>query len=282
MSLTFTPVITASKKTYSDGFRFYNLSEKFFGGMIDPILSLDHFQMKEPTFPPHPYAGYSSVTYLFENSPGGFRNRDSLGGDLSVLPGELHWTMGGKGIMHEEIPLKNDAPVEGLKILVNLAKSAKKRAPAVFHLGVNEVPKWSPNAAISVNVLAGRLSGVESPLSLPDPFTFFDVKIKARMAFRARVMMTSGALIYVTYGKIRVTSGDEVSQLETYQALGAQSADKDGELLIDALEDSQFVFLSGKTLGESIVTHGPFVMNTNEEITEAIAAYQRGEMGQLT
>jgi len=238
--------------------------------------------MTEATFPPHPYAGYSSVTYLFETSPGRFRSRDSLGSDISLNPGELQWTMAGKGIMHEEVPLKEGVAVEGLKVLVNLSKSSKKREPVVFHLALNDVPQWSPSAAISVNVLTGRLSGVESPLRIPDPFSFFDVKIKARMEFRARVLKDSGALIYVVRGKIRITCGDEVSQIEAYQAVGAQSSDKDEELMVDALEESQFIFLSGKTLGEPIVAHGPFVMNQKEEIAEAIAAYQRGEMGKLT
>jgi len=281
MPLSLTPVITASKKNYSDGFKYYNLSEKFFGGMMDPVLVVDHFQMKEPTFPPHPYAGYSAVTYIFDESPGGIRSRDSLGNDQSVHPGELQWIMAGRGIMHEEVPLSFDQAVEGLKILVNLSGTAKKRDPQVFHLTSEQIPKWSPSPALTVRVLSGRLSGVESPLKLPEPFTFFDVKIKARMGFRARILMDSGAIIYMMKGKVRLTAEDEVSQLEGFQAVGAQTEDKDGELLIDALEDSHFIFLSGKTLAEPIISHGPFVMNSSEEIASAIEAYQRGEMGKL-
>lgn len=281
MPLSLTPVITASKKNYSDGYKYYNLSEKFFGGMMDPVLMVDHFQMKEPTFPPHPYAGYSAVTYIFADSPGGIRSRDSLGNDDLVQPGELQWTMAGRGMMHEEVPLGSDQAVEGLKILVNLSGAAKKQEPQVFHVTKEQIPEWSPSPAIKVRVLSGRLSGVESPLKLPEPFTFLDVKIKARMGFRARVLMDSGAILYVTKGKIRLTAEDEVSQLESYQAIGAQTEDNDGELLIDALEDSHFIFLSGKVLAEPIISHGPFVMNSSEEITSAIEAYQRGEMGKL-
>lgn len=281
MALALSPVITARRKVYSAGYVYHSLSEKFFGGLVDPVLSLEHFRMSETPYPPRPIGGYSNATYLFETSPGALYHRDSLGNEWELKPGELVWTAAGKGALYEQGPVSSEAASEGLQIQVNLSSGGKKLAPVSLRLEGTAVPVFKPNAALTARVLAGRLGGLESSLALPEPFTLIEVTLRTRMSFSARVLMESGALLYALSGKLRVTAGDEVSALESYQAIGAQADEKDHELLVEAQEDARFVFLSGKALKEPIVSHGPFVMNTQDGISAAIQAYQRGEMGRL-
>lgn len=290
MALQVSPIITASKKRYSDGYSYYQLSERFFGGLVDPLLSLDHFRLSEPTFPPHPHAGFSAVTYLLPTSAGSFRNRDSKGDDSTVGPGGLHWTLAGKGLIHDETPMPAGAVCEGLQVFVNLSAKGKGLEPRSFHVDPAQVPEWKPNAGVRVRVLVGRHSGVESPIRLPEPFHFLHAELRERASMKARVLLDSGALVYILGGKARLSTREETFLLEANQAIAFQSDDKDEELMVEALAgggagapatDLSFVFLSGNSLKEPIVSHGPFVMNTREQISDAIEAYQRGEMGRL-
>jgi len=283
MSLQFSPVITARKKVYTAGFYYYNLNEKFYGGLIDPILNIDHFKMSEPTFPPHPHAAFSAETYLFPHSEGSFKNRTRKGTQNKIEPGDLQWTLAGKGIMHEETPNEEGKTVEGIQLFVNLSQVNKKLPPQSIHLSTKDIPVFVPNEHVSVKVICGRQGGVESPLNLPESFTFFDVSLKVKTGFATRILMDSGALIYVYQGRLRVSGGDEITYLDQYQSVGAQTLDKDRDIRFEAPEtDVKFLFLSGKSIKEPIVAHGPFVMNKAEEIEEAIKAYQRGEMGTLS
>jgi hypothetical protein len=100
------------------------------GVSLDPFLSVDHFRMSQPTFPPHPHAGFSAVTYMFEDSPGGFINRDSLGDVSRIGPGALHWTQAARGMMHEEIPERRGVEGHGLQMFVNLRADHKQPPPA--------------------------------------------------------------------------------------------------------------------------------------------------------
>lgn len=273
--------MTARRKAYSSGYTYFNLSEKFFGGLIDPILNFDHFQMSERAFPARPFAGYTVITALFENSAGAFRTRDSLGDESFIGAGELHATASGRGVMLEEAPVEEGVISEGIQLYVNLSTAGKKAAPQSFHLKRAEIPVFKPNSALQVRVLLGKHGGVESPRKLPEPFTLLDGQMKMRMSFSPRILADHGALLYVVSGKVRVTANDEISMLEKNQAIGAQSDEKDHEWLIEALEDAHWIYASGKSLHQPIVTNGPFAMNTQADLDSAVQAYQRGEMGKV-
>ena len=114
---------------------------------LDPFINLDDFRMSEPTFPPHPHAGFSAVTYMFEDSAGAFTNRDSLGDHSRIGPGSLHWTQAAAGMMHEEIPEQRGLVCHGLQMFVNLRSDHKNAAPRAFHVDAAAVPEpggWSP------------------------------------------------------------------------------------------------------------------------------------------
>ncbi len=280
MPLSFSPIITARRKVHSDGFSFFNLNERFFGGMIDPILNLDHFRMSERPFPPRPIAGFSAITAVLQGSRGGFLARDHLGLNAQVLPGGLYGLVSGSGMIAEETPNTGEV-CEGIHVSVNLLGKDKRLPPRSFVVEPGQVREWRPNPQLRGRALLGRIAGAESTVSLPSPFSFFEFEMKPKMSVTPRVLSRSGGLIYLLRGRIRLSSGDEVVPLESGQAVGFQSGDKDLELFVESLDDAHFFFLSGKRCEEPKVTHGSFVMNTSAEIAEAIQRYQSGEMGKL-
>lgn len=280
MALQFSPIITARRKVHSDGFSFFNLNERFYAGMIDPILNIDHFRMSERAFAPRPLAGFSALTYLFENSEGGFLGRDHLGNQTQIYPGGLYGLVSGTGMIAEEVPDAGKT-CEGIHITVNLTSKGKKLAPSSFALSPDEIKEWKPNPQVWARVLLGKVAGAESPVKLPEPFTMVEYVMRPRMSASPRVFGSSGGMIYVLRGKVRVSSGDEVNTLEAMQSIGFQSEDKDLEVFLESLDDSHFFFFSGKSCKEPLVIHGAFVMNSQAEIAAAIERYQRGGMGRL-
>jgi redox-sensitive bicupin YhaK (pirin superfamily) len=106
---------------------------------LDPFMMVDHFVMDEPTFMPHPHAGFSAVTYLFEDSEGGIANRDSLGHALHIAPGGLLWTQAGSGVLHEELPVQRGLGTHGLQIFVNSAIAHKDKPAQVFERRAEDI-----------------------------------------------------------------------------------------------------------------------------------------------
>lgn len=280
MALQFSPIITARRKVHSDGFSFFNLNERFYGGLIDPILNIDHFRMSERPFPARPLAGFTAVTSVFETSEGGFVARDHLGLNATIGPGGLYGLVSGSGMIAEETPMPG-MTCEGIHISINLPAKHKKRAPESFFQTPGQVKEWKPNPQLKARVLLGKIAGVQSDVKLPDPFTLLEFQMRPKMSANPRVLSTSGGMIYVLRGKVRVSAGDEVNTLDAYQSIGFQSEERDVELFIESLEDAHFFFFSGKSCKEPMITHGPFVMNTQDEIADAIQRYQSGEMGKL-
>jgi redox-sensitive bicupin YhaK (pirin superfamily) len=285
MALEFSPIITAKRKVHSDGFTYLNLSERFFGGLIDPILTLDFFRMSEPTGPSRPLAGFSAATYLLERSAGRLETRDSRSPEKVVIgPGGFRWTHSGNGIIHEEQPVGREV-CEGIHLSVNLPSAHKRSEPWTKILASAEVKEWKPNPSLRGRALVGKLAGAVSPIVSPSPFSFFEFTMKPKMSVSPRVLSESGGLVFALQGKLRISSSDDVLVFDGNQAVGFRNAEKDAELFIEALDspegEAHFLFLSGKACKEPFIAHGPFVMNTQAEIEAAIARYQRGEMGEL-
>ncbi len=280
MGLTFSPIITARRKVHSDGFTYFNVNERAFEGTADPVLNVDHFRMSERPFPPRPLAGFVALTAVLESSPGGFTGRDHLGLNARINPGGFYGLVAGSGMITEETPFAGTT-CEGIHVSINLPAKAKRLPPRSMVLEPKQVKEWKPNAQIRGRVFLGKLAGAESSETLPIPFSFFEFRSRARMSVSPRVMADCGGLVYVLSGKIRVSAGNEVFTLEGLQSVGFANEERDAELSIESLDESHFIFLSGRSCREPMVTHGGFVMNTQAEIAEAIRRYQTGEMGAL-
>lgn len=134
--------------------------------LTDPFLGIDHAWMSGPTFPPHPHAGFSAVSYLFLDSETGIHNKDSLGGRHLILPGGLHWTAASRGVVHEENPAENGRTVHMLQIFVNLKREKQGDAPFALSLAPQDVAVAVVPGA-KVRVPLGEFAGHRSPLDPP-------------------------------------------------------------------------------------------------------------------
>lgn len=270
------PIVDGHDLRIGDGFEAKHFSEDMLQGLMDPVVMVDHFRMTSPTFAPHPHAGISAVTYVFEDSAGPHVNYDSLGNHGPIQPGDLHWFVAGCGAVHTEQPESGD--VHALQIFVNLPARLKLCKPYALHLNAADVPVFRAYGA-RVRVVAGDWRGMSSPVALPTPFTLLDNFLDAHARLDYEVLNQWHATVLVVQGVLNVAQDKDVSTLRAGQAIsvaGAASLD-----LSAGDERTHFVILSGPALKEPIAKHGPLVMNTRDELADRIRAYEDGQFGHL-
>ncbi len=178
MSIQFSPVIAAQKRG-GDAFavKVFDLDE--LRGAASPVTVLDDFRVRGQPFPPHPHAGFSAVTYVFEDSHGALRSRDSLGNDVVGGPGGVVWTLAGSGVIHHEVPAQDDRELHGLQLFVNLSAENKLATPRMLTLAKGDAPEWQNEAGDCVRVVVGSYGGVASPLALVEPFDLLERQASA-------------------------------------------------------------------------------------------------------
>jgi redox-sensitive bicupin YhaK (pirin superfamily) len=247
--------------------------------LMDPYLMADHYRMSEPTFGPHPHAGFSAVTYMFDDAETGFNNRDSRGDASEIRAGDSHWTVAGAGVVHDEVPVENGKVAHGLQIFVNLAAKDKHMPPAAIHIRRDDMPRVTQTAGARVKVAFGayddgaqRIAAVKT---LPSEVTLLDVAANAGESFRYAVPVGMNAFALVIRGSISV-GGESVSEAQA-AAFGRNG----GTLEFTATNDAHVAIFLGKPFDEPVVRHGPFAMTNQNDINRAIADYQAGRMGSL-
>jgi redox-sensitive bicupin YhaK (pirin superfamily) len=268
-------LIEIPSQRMSAGFSAYGLRQGM-GITMDPFLSIDDFSMSEATFPPHPHAGFSAVTYMLEDSHGAFTNRDSLGDRSRIEPGALHWTQAARGMMHEEVPEIPGTMCHGLQIFVNLRSEHKRENPRAFHLSAKDVPEVHLRAA-RVRVLAGGFQASTSPLeNLLTPVLLLDVHLEEGTRLDVPVEPSHTAFAFALKGKGQAQGTD----IAAHTGIGFA---KDGDLitLSGGAGGLQIIVASGIPLNEPIVFGGPFAMNTRSEIMDAQERFRRGDMGRM-
>lgn len=270
-----------------DSFTALHWSEDFFTGAVDPVVMVDHFHMTAPTFQPHPHAGISAVTYVFEDSDSPHVNYDSLGNHQPIHPGALHWFVAGRGAVHTEQPEGPEPHVHALQVFVNLPASKKHLAPYAVHLEPAEIPEYTA-PGVRVRVVLGQSQGLAQPATvrLPEPFTLLDGFMEAGAAFGHSLPAGWSAMVCLVSGQVALEVAGRRVTLSEGRAIGIQrpsQATEAGSPLQLVAQDgpAHWVLLSGPALRESLVKQGPFVMNTLEQMRESIARYQQGLFGQL-
>jgi redox-sensitive bicupin YhaK (pirin superfamily) len=238
--------------------------------LLDPFIMVDHFRMSEPTFAPHPHAGFSAVTYLFDDSATGLVSRDSLGGEHAIPPGGLHWTLAGRGVMHDEFPAEAGREAHGLQVFVNLPAAQKLRAPEVIRVAPEQMTRWKGDGWWAVQVFGGSTGP-----ALPWPTSLAIVDIDAGAAFDFTLAEGEQGFAIVIQG-----SG---SAAELPLSIGrALSLTEAGSARIHADEALRLACFSGRPLREPLVRHGPFVMSDEGQIVAALQRFQTGGMGRLS
>lgn len=247
---------------------------------MDPFLLMDHFgPMVLPPgtdagFPPHPHRGFQTLTYLIQ---GAFRHRDSTGGSGLLRPGGAQLMNAGAGIVHEEMPvpeqLDTGGPIEGVQLWINLPKAHKGWAPGYTDLQPESMP-WQALPGGRIRVLAGTWAGTTGPAITPARIAYAHLELAAGARFQQALPEGWTAAVVPLHGSVRI-EGTEVPA-DTVALL-----DDGDALALEATSEASVMVLAGEPLREPIAHYGPFVMNTREEIEQAILDYQAGRMGHL-
>lgn len=277
MSVQLSSIMPAT--TWENGGAFSANSIKLhdLGERASPVAVLDDFRVRGQPFGPHPHAGFSALTYVFEDSQGHARSRDSLGNDVVVGPGGIVWFQAGRGAMHQEIPAEEGRELHGAQIFVKLSAKNKFIAPRTFWLDAGEVPEWRNEDGDRVRIAVGSFQGVSSPLVPAEPLDLLDVELRQRISFD----LPNGhyALVYVLKGGIHVRADGREEQVRGEQAVALFGSD--GRVTFEASDHAHFLILSGAEICEPVVVDGPFIMNDRSQIEAAAARYRAGEMGNL-
>lgn len=277
MSLAFSKTIKGQAHRMSAAFEAASVDFVSEHGFTSPVMQLDHFRMSDVTFAPHPHAGFSAISYMFDDSAGAMRNRDSLGHDFVVGPGGIIWTQAGTGVMHDELPDVVGKEVHGLQIFINLSSAAKRLSPAVFHHDAEDLPVVADASGNSIKVVVGRFGDAVSPLVPAEQVQFYDVHLVSEWDYRLAEGLNVN--IYVAEGKVAVRSQDDERKLDQHDALGVNG--EGGIRLAPLGGPARVVLLAGTALDEPLARYGPFAMNNREQLEDAIVRYQAGEMGNL-
>ena len=277
VSMQFSRVIATEPNGDTSNFSMKAFNLRELGEVASPVLHLDDFIVSGRPFPPHPHAGFAAVTYVFEDSPGGLRSRDSLGNDWVTGPGGIVWTHAGSGMIHHEVPAETGRPLHGLQIFVNLSSKNKLTAPRLMRLTRSEVPEWRGSAGDRVRVLVGSFEGITSPLVPMEPFTLLDVELRniLSLSFEAG----HNALVYTVDGDVIVRTDGRRQDVKREQSMAIYGAG--GVVTFESVRSTHCVVLSGPQIREPVIADGPFIMNDSTQIKSAFARYRAGEMGHL-
>jgi len=246
---------------------------------LDPFLMLDAFGSDKPDdyiagFPDHPHRGFETVTYMIA---GRMLHRDSAGHEGLLQNGGVQWMTAGKGVIHSEIPQQEEGVMEGFQLWLNLHSSEKMNTPWYRDFQNDQLPQLLTPEGVSVTVIAGVSHGVQGAVTreITQPI-YLDVHMPQGARFEQALPADHNAFVYVYRGEISI-AGQAVPLQR--MAILANTAQAYG-VVIEASADAKLILVSGKPLKQPIVQYGPFVMNTKEEIYQALADFRDGRLGE--
>jgi redox-sensitive bicupin YhaK (pirin superfamily) len=273
-----TTIVRMQRANRGSQFRAYRLHGSD-PAQLDPFMGIDHAWMSAPTFPPHPHAGFSAVTYLFLDSETGIANRDSLGNSTLIQPGGLHWTAAGRGVIHEENPAVLGSTTHLLQIFVNLPRERQNEAPFALSLAPQNVPVANrPGARIRVPL--GSFDGVHSPLAPPTDVTLLDITLEAGAELALPVAAGQRAFIMPIFGSAEL-DGKAFGLDDLGAPVLPTATEATSHKLVARAGGAQVAVFIGRPLHQPVLSNGPMAFASRESLTAAAAAYHSGEMGSL-
>jgi redox-sensitive bicupin YhaK (pirin superfamily) len=244
---------------------------------LDPFLMLDAFGSDQADdyiagFPDHPHRGFETVTYMIA---GRMRHRDSAGNEGLLENGGVQWMTAGRGVIHSELPEQEEGLMEGFQLWLNLPSTRKMQAPWYRDFKAPELPRYRSAQGAEVTVIAGQSQGTAGAVQREgtEPL-YLDIHLPAGAQFEHLLPESHNAFIYVYRGQVHL-DGQAVPIQK--MAILANEPGCDG-VRLQAGPDSRLLLLAGRPLREPIVQYGPFVMNTKQEIYQAVTDYQSGQL----
>ncbi len=269
-------LVTGMATSDGAGVKLTRVLTQQFQRRLDPFLMLDAFGTDNPDdyiggFPDHPHRGFETVTYMIA---GQMRHRDSFGHEGLLRNGGVQWMTAGSGIVHSELPEQADGRMEGFQLWLNLRAQDKMRAPWYRDIQSAEIPEFTAPEGVTARVIAGRSHGVAGAREreVTEPL-YLDLHFDAGSSFAQALPASSNAFVYVYRGALEIGETHVPAQR---MAILKNAADSDG-VVLRAKEATRALLIAGRPLSEPIAQHGPFVMNTRDELIQAVQDYQAGK-----
>lgn len=253
--------------------------------MLDPFLMLDCFESDDANdyiggFPTHPHRGFETVTYLLN---GRMRHKDNAGNEGVIEPGGVQWMTAGRGILHSEMPEQQEGLLKGFQLWVNLPAKAKMSEPSYQEFLPESTPLERRENGTKIRVIAGKTNeGTVGPVVNSHTYpTYMDISLPANTAIEQDLINDHNAFIYVIEGDIQVQDTDAIdTATNKVVAKNLAVLSKGANVKINSnREGARFLLIAGQPLNEPIARMGPFVMNTQAEIRQAVNDFHNGKFG---
>ena len=244
---------------------------------LDPFLLLDHFgspfrEDYEAGFPMHPHRGIETVTYMLK---GEVAHRDSIGNEGKIGVGDVQWMTSGRGILHEEMPQVKPEGIDGFQLWVNLPAKHKMTKPRYQEVAAKHIPIVTTNEGSQVRIVAGQVGSVSGPVTeiAAEPL-YVDVTVPAGSIYEQPIPQGHNSFAYVFEGSGYFGEGNDAVKVDP-PALAIFGDGDTVRVKADKIP-VRFLLVAGKPLNEPVARYGPFVMNTKEEIEQALEDLRRG------
>ena len=268
-------IITGLPTSDGAGVKLTRLLERSLQRRLDPFLMLDAFGTDNPQdyikgFPDHPHRGFETITYMIA---GRMRHRDSVGNEGLLENGGVQWMTAGSGVIHSELPEQQDGRMEGFQLWLNLPAEDKMSKPWYRDIASSEIPEFITAESVTVRVIAGESHGVLGAVQrkTTQPL-YLDLHFEGQGSFNQPLPANHNAFVYVYRGEVEIAGNQAPTKR---MAILKNDVDADG-VVLHASGPARVLLIAGQPLKEPIAQYGPFVMNTHEEISQAIEDFQAG------
>ena len=265
------------------GFSARSFRARDIGPAMDPLVMVDHYVMTEDTFGTHPHAGLSAVSLILPDSEGRFHNRDSLGNDFDLLPGDLYWLKAGRGAMHNELP-RAGSRIHGLQVFVNVPQKLRYEEPSSLLVRQRDMPVLT-NSEHSIHIAMGESNGVTGAKSPGLPMTILYGQLARKGSFEHAITSGRNTWVHALDGDIDVAVAANDTRLRKGQALAINNSENGESITVRVSSDkhsqAQFAVLDGQAIKEPFVQRGPFVMGSADEFEAINRAFVEGRFGSI-
>jgi quercetin 2,3-dioxygenase len=286
-SRTVERIVLGQATSDGDGVKLTRVLTQDLQRRLDPFLMLDAFRNDNPDdymggFPNHPHRGFETVTYMLH---GRMRHHDSAGNSGLLQGGGAQWMTAGRGLVHSEMPEQEDGLMEGFQLWVNLPAKNKMMAPVYRDLVPEQIPQWALSGGITMRIIAGSLhttrdgqrSEYRGAVERPDTDPIFaDIHFANAGEIELELPEDHNAFIYTYRGAVSVGEGTEARPVADTQMGILSNKPGANSIQISSANAARCIVVAGRPLKEPIAQHGPFVMNSREELMKAFNDYQAG------
>ena len=276
-SRTVEQLITGKATSDGAGVKLTRVLTQSLQRRLDPFLMLDAFGSDQPDdyiagFPDHPHRGFETITYMIA---GRMQHRDNAGHEGLLENGGVQWMTAGRGVIHSEIPQQQEGVMEGFQLWLNLPARDKLTDPWYRDFTAADLPGFVTDAGVVVTVIAGESGGITGAVTREATAPLYlDLHLPAGADFTQALPPGHNAFVYVYRGAVRIADREIPAQR---MAILSNDAEADG-VTLTALGEAKVLLIAGQPLNEPIVQHGPFVMNTPQEIDQAIHDFREGRL----